>query len=112
MVEEMVLGGESQGRSGSLRTWRRMCGGVGCCAAGWVELERELDKIRVTVDLRSRPAKRRPRMETRREGGTLGRGCGGGGGHSDSQLREVKEEETRPLPGAFCGYISLDRSSS
>ena len=69
------LGGESQGRSGSLGTWRRMCGSVGCYATGWVELERELTRPQSSPASKEQARKTEPRMETRREGGTLRRGC-------------------------------------
>lgn len=101
------LGGESQGRSGSLRTWRRMCGGVGCCVAGWVELERELTRPQSSLASKEQASKTEAKdgnQERRRDLGE--RLCMRGGGHSDSQLREVKEEETRPLPGAFRVYQS------
>lgn len=45
MVEEMVLGvNHREEVVHSEPGERRMCGGVGCCAAGWVELERELTR--------------------------------------------------------------------
>lgn len=80
-----------------------MCGGVGCYATGWVELERELTRPQSSPASKEQTSKTEPKdgnQERRRD--LEERLCMRGGGHGDSQSREVKEEETRLLG------ISLD----